>query len=410
MPTLPTVSPTRLRSLFFVLGSAAAGLYIFGLLWHQLQLFGNVILIFFSAWLISFILSPAVHWLEKRHVAHGLAVALVYVGMLLLLVGFGALLMPIFAGEVHQIAGRIVDLSTPAHARQLTDQFIALLVSFGFSPANAHQILNQVTHALGAALQGIGPSLSANALGIITGVSNALLYSFITLIISLYMVLDGRRIATNLIARLPTAWQPDARLFQTHVTRVFGGFIRSQLLIGLSYAVLTWVSLAFLGIPSGVIVALVAGVLMIVPFVGPFLALLPPMALVLLELPSDALVRTEIILFVELFVAQQIVMQGLAPRIMSYGVGVHPIWLFAALFIGAQEGGIWGAFFAAPIAALIVVVATTAYDRWARTSPLFDHATAVPPTIEATPVPVGNGLSKATLDTTPQPALTGTSE
>ena len=369
------------------------GLYLFGLVWHQLQLFGNVILIFFSAWLISFILGPLANWLQKRGMSRPLAVTVVYLAVMLLLAVFSALLLPIFGAEIRQIAGRITYLSTPANTQQLTNQLVAILTSLGLSPSDAHHLLNQVTHAAGSALQSIGPNLAANAVGLVAAISSTLLYSFIALILSFYMTVDGQRLANTMIARLPPAWHPEARTFETHVTRVFGGFIRSQFLIGLSYGILTWLVLVFLGIPSGMIAALIAGIVMIIPFVGPPLALVPPMALVLLEVPSTSLVRVEVILVIGLFIAQQIVMQGLAPRIMSYGVGLHPIWLFGALFIGAQEGGVWGAFFAAPIAALIAVIVTAVYERWARSSSLFAKPTPISPPLPMVSVthPSSNG-------------------
>ena len=368
-------------------------MYLFGLLWHQLQLFGNVILIFFSAWLISFILGPLANWLQQRRLSRPLAVTVVYLAVVLLVIGLSAVLLPILGAEVRQIAGRITYLSSPANTGQLTNQLIALLTSLGLSTTDAHRLLDQATQAAGSALQSIGPHLAANAVGLVGAISNTVLYSFIALILSFYMMVDGRRLANSMIARLPPAWHADTRTFETHVTRVFGGFIRSQFLIGLSYGILTWVVLAFLGIPSGLIAALIAGIVMIIPFVGPPLALVPPMALVLLEVPSIALVRNEVILVVGLFFAQQIVMQGLAPRIMSYGVGVHPIWLFGALFIGAQEGGVWGAFFAAPIAALISVIATTVYERWACTSPLFATSAPVAIPVAVAAQSSANGLA-----------------
>ncbi|HKD74172.1 MAG TPA: AI-2E family transporter, partial [Ktedonobacterales bacterium] len=76
-------------------------------------------------------------------------------------------------------------------------------------------------------------------------------------------------------------------------------------------------------------------------------------------------------LVVMLFVAQQLVLQVLAPRIMSQGVGLHPIWLFAALLIGAKLVGVWGAFFAPPFAALLAVLLREVHARWAAHSPLF---------------------------------------
>jgi predicted PurR-regulated permease PerM len=192
---------------------------------------------------------------------------------------------------------------------------------------------------------------------------------------------------TNL---LPPAWKDDVRIFEEEVARVFGGFIRSQLLIGLSYSILTWVTLLILGVPNGFLISMLTGVIMIIPFAGPYLALLPPIALTLLEVHGNALPHVLLLLIIMLFVAQQLVMQVLAPRIMSQGVGLHPLWLFAALLAGARIAGVWGAFFAPPIAALVVVIISEAHTRWMKHSELFREPPTNHPAQTAAP---SNGQS-----------------
>ena len=51
---------------FFVLASVAIGIYVFQILWGVLGFFSDIIIILFSAWVLSFILGPAVQFLEKK--------------------------------------------------------------------------------------------------------------------------------------------------------------------------------------------------------------------------------------------------------------------------------------------------------------------------------------------------------
>jgi predicted PurR-regulated permease PerM len=173
------------------------------------------------------------------------------------------------------------------------------------------------------------------------------------------------------VRRLPPAWIPDVRLFQGYVEQIFGGFFRAQLTIGAIYGVLVWLSLLLLGQANGLLVALLAGVFMLLPFIGPMLSFVPPVLLVLLQTPQDQLVLKLVLLGAMLFVAQQIVMQLVAPKVFGVQMGVHPLILFAALLVGAKVGGVWGAFFAGPIAGVGYAMLRVYYDRFARTSPLF---------------------------------------
>lgn len=365
------VTEARLRRLLLILLITIAGLYLISYAWHKLQFLSSIILLFFAAWIISFILSPVADWLQSHRLSRAWAVSLVYLALTVLLTGVITLAVPVISTQISQLAEHITLLTTPDNLQNLNNQVVTQLKSFGISDHDAHHVIDQLTNNLQNGAQQAVTSILINAADLLSSVANILLDTVIVLILSFYMMLDGRRLFDNLIERLPISWQTDVRMFEVHVSRVFGGFIRSQLIIGFSYGLLTWIALEILQVPNGFLISLIAGLIMIIPFAGPFLALVPPMALTLLEVaPADAL-RTELILLVILFVEQQIVMQGLAPRIMSQGVGLHPLWLFAALLLGAKEAGVWGAFFAAPVAALLAVVAREIYDRWAITSPLF---------------------------------------
>src|SRR5262249_4956501 len=180
---------------------------------------------------------------------------------------------------------------------------------------------------------------------------------------SFYMMLDGDRLVARFVAKLPLTWQTDIRLFQNNVEQIFGGFFRAQLTIGAIYGLLTWITLIALGQANGLLVAVLAGAIMLIPFIGPFFAIIPPLLLVLLQTPStDHLVLTLILLVGFQIAAQQIVLQLIAPRIFSTQMGIPPLLLFAALLIGAKAGGIWGAFFAGPIAAVAYATAQVYYE------------------------------------------------
>jgi predicted PurR-regulated permease PerM len=115
----------------------------------------------------------------------------------------------------------------------------------------------------------------------------------------------------------------------------------------------------------------ISGIIMLLPFIGPPLSIIPPVLLVLLQSSSSDLGLSLLLLIVALIIAQQVVMQMLAPRIFGAQMGIHPLLLFAALLVGAKLGGVWGAFFAGPIIAVAFAMAKVYYNRFAEASPLF---------------------------------------
>ncbi len=101
-----------------------AALYLVSMIWSVLQTFGSIILLFFTAWLISFILSPLANWLQRRHLPRLLAVGLVYIALALVLALSITLAIPLIRDQVSQIGQRVRVLMMPANL----DKTMATLV------------------------------------------------------------------------------------------------------------------------------------------------------------------------------------------------------------------------------------------------------------------------------------------
>jgi predicted PurR-regulated permease PerM len=162
------------------------------------------------------------------------------------------------------------------------------------------------------------------------------------------MVLDREAIAAFLFRIVPPAYAEEARVLQSAVSRSFGGFIRGQAVMGLTYFLVALAPHLLFGLPLGALSATTAGVLMAIPFFGPFIAWAPPVV-VALFFGQDNLLFTLIIVLVGWFV----VMNILQPRIMQGAVGLHPIVVLGSVLVGSKVAGIAGAIFGIPIAAVV---------------------------------------------------------
>ena len=89
-----------------------------------------------------------------------------------------------------------------------------------------------------------------------------------------------------------------------------------------------------------------------IPFVGPGLALLPPIVITAAFAPG-AFIPVALVLFI----TQALIMNLLVPRLMKKTSGVHPIVTILSVLVGAQLAGIWGALFGLPVAAVISMLA-----------------------------------------------------
>ena len=170
----------------------------------------------------------------------------------------------------------------------------------------------------------------------------------IVVILSVYIVIDQDGIRSFVNRLVPPNRREEFALLETSVSRSFGGFLRGQAVIGLAYAVVALGTSVVLGLPLIGVTTAAAGVLMAIPFFGPFVSWTPPVIVAVLTNPG-LIVPTIAIMGIGWFV----VMNILQPRLMAGAVGLHPIVVLAAVIIGSKVAGVAGAIFGIPIAAVI---------------------------------------------------------
>jgi predicted PurR-regulated permease PerM len=364
-----------LRLLVYVV-TLIALLYAAGLIWSIIVHFGGVILLFFLAWVVAFVLQPLSTFMERHRVPRLLAVTLIYLSLVVLVSGSIVLAFPVIHDEVAQIAAEVTTALAPGSLNQLAGQAVRTLHHLGLRPSDARALVRQVSNQIPGATTNLADMAVAATTNLLQTAALLLFDAFVVLILSFYVMLDGGRLVEASVQKLPPSWIPDIRLLQRHVELVFGGFLRAQLITGAVYGALTYVVLTIFRLPNGLIFSLLAGIFVLIPFIGPFLALVPPAMLVILQATPRSIVVHLAMVLIALVIAQQITMQVIAPRVMSAHVGLHPLLLFAALLVGVKEGGVWGAVFAGPIAAVIVATLDTFFERFQRASPLYPHVTA----------------------------------
>ncbi|HEV7810201.1 MAG TPA: AI-2E family transporter [Candidatus Limnocylindrales bacterium] len=340
----PTDRQQRWLTAVLVLGSLVLAMVAIDLAATVFFAFGDVILVFFLAWLLAFILSPVVAGLVRLIpvLPRVGAVVLVYAT----LVGAIVLVVVLVAGALAQsiaafVAG-VPDLRQ--HLPEIVAPWQERLNAFGLGQvdlvAQASGFLdNLATYA--AQLAGPIQQLAVASVGAVGSL-------LIVLILSLYMVVDRDAMLSFFFRIVPPAWKEEARLLETSVARSFGGFLRGQAILGVVYAAVAALTSAVLGLPYLAVTTAAAGVLMAIPFFGPFVAWAPPVIVALLAVPNATLASA-----ILMGGGWVVVMNVLQPRLMQEAVGIHPIVVLGSVLIGSKVAGVTGAIFGIPIAAVI---------------------------------------------------------
>jgi predicted PurR-regulated permease PerM len=343
---MPTRDPW-IRSLVIVL-VAISGLYLAGLVWQIAARFSDVILLFFLAWVVAFILEPIVDLLERLALLRrSAAVTIAYFGMLI--VGATAVIwiVPALSRQTIQLASEL-----PAYVAFLNEHvrdLQAMLVERGITVNLATLVQFE---ELVRRVEALGPPVLANAVTLATQIASFVVQLVLVLMLSYYIMLDGPRIMRGMVLVMPETYREDLVFFVDSVNRAFAGFLRGQLIQALLYSLGTAAIMSAAGLDLILLTAVVNTGLMMIPFVGPPLALVLPLSIAIFEAPTAALLVTVLVTCL-----QAIVVNVVAPRVMSSAIGLHPLLVFVGILAGAKLAGVWGAVFGVPAVAVIAAMA-----------------------------------------------------
>lgn len=323
-------------------------------LWALARASGAVLLIFLVAGVLALILNPVVAWLQRRaRFPRGLAVATVYLGLLVAFAGAGFLLAnPIadqaaaFGRDVPQI---IDDANAQLHDVQEYFDERGIDVEIERQGATALQTLQEKV---------VGGTDDVVSFGgeILARLVEAGLGLILVVVLSIYMLLYGQRIGAAVRQVMPPGDGTAADDYPTRAVKAVSGYVRGQLLfstaMGLGAGLGLWVYGALDIFPDGRTYALAFGIFFglmeMVPFVGPLLGAIPP---ILVAFFQDPLTGVWVgLLFLAL---QQIEGHIVAPQIFGHTLRINPILVIFALLVGGEIYGIVGALVALPVAAVV---------------------------------------------------------
>jgi predicted PurR-regulated permease PerM len=322
-------------------------------LWSLARAAGTVLLILVAASTFALILNPLVKMLQRRRVPRGLAILLVYAGLLGALVGIGVLL-------ANPVSTQISDFkhNLPSIIKQANHD-LANIQNW----LNRHGLKIQIKRQGQTALQTLQNDVT-KATGNLASFARDLLGKLVTLafdlvlvvVLSVYLLVYGRQIG-DLVRRImpPGDGSPDDD-FPVRVQRAVFAYVRGQLLFSLIMGTSAGFCLWLIGIigvfPDGAHYALFFGgfygVMELIPYLGPILGAAPPVLVALFNDPITALWVT--LLFVAL---QQLEGHIVAPQVFRLSLRINPILIILSLLIGYQLYGIAGALVALPVVAVI---------------------------------------------------------
>ena len=303
-------------------------------------------MLFFGAYVIACALVPYINKLEKK-MKRSLAVALVVFGGVMSVV---AIFLPIFFVAYKEIK---TFLTFFPQKLQIVTNYLLNLNIYGKKLADMVDLSSIVGSS---STSEIAQGVFNQSWNLTMGIFQFLVVAIALTMIVYYILADKTYLKGKFLEFFPSNLKEKANTILISISNKVGGYVRAQILSMVAVGLMTTIVLLMLGIDYAVLLGLIAGVLDIIPLLGPTIAL----AVILLVAYPLGIVKI-ILAIVGFLLVQQLSNYVVRPVLFGKFMALHPLMIFLALFIAEQFLGFWGVILSPAIAATICVLIDELY-------------------------------------------------
>ncbi|MGB1287583.1 MAG: AI-2E family transporter [Aggregatilineales bacterium] len=211
-----------------------------------------------------------------------------------------------------------------------------------------------------------------SAIGSVTGLLTTI---FLAVFVSALLLLEVPDSDEIMEGWIPEVYHEEIAILLRRIMHVWNGFFRGQVAIGLIIGVLTWLQLRLMGVPFAEVLAVIVGIISLIPTIGGIIALVP-LSLVPLFQGSNAAMFADtsnfvvaLLVIVINLVMSQVIWNVIAPKILGDALALPVPVIIVGVFIGAAAGGALGAFLVAPIMGTVRVIVLYLIRKLGRQNP-----------------------------------------
>jgi predicted PurR-regulated permease PerM len=336
--------PLNRRSPFYLGLMAGLGLLVAYGLVHMLLELTQILTFMVVALFLALGLEPLVSRLMNRGLRRGWAVFVVMISLLLLLAFIGWVIVPIFVEQI----GVLID-RTPVYLTDLQHQRVVEQLDQRF------QIVERIQER---AKDSISPDTVTSVLGGVLGAGRAVVDGLVAvvtvLVLTLYLMAALPSVKTAAYKLVPPPRRARVVFLGEEISRRVGGYVLGQTAVAIINGALTYVMLIALGLPFSAVLAVLAGLLALIPIVGTVVG-----GVIITSVALSAGWITAVIALGYYIAYHSFEAYVLAPRIMHRAVDVPAVVTILAVLAGGTLLGVVGALIAIPVAAGLSLI----YDQ-----------------------------------------------
>jgi predicted PurR-regulated permease PerM len=316
--------------------------------------------------LVAYLFDPLADRLQRAKFSRTLASTLITViifGSLILLVMW---LGPLLAEQALALAQALPEMIQNAkfwlvtHSKEWTSVWSDYL-PFSDQPGEIAMLGNGASQQATNTVSQLITRLANSGMALV----NVLALLLITPVVCFYLLRDYDLIVTRIDTLLPKRYQQTIREQMRAIDNTLAAYLRGQLQVMMILSVYYGISLAILGVPYALVIGLVSGIMILIPYLGTLISTALALGVAYSHASDPSLVLWALGIY---GIGQILENQILVPKLVGGQVGLHPLWVLFGLLAGGVLFGFIGILLAVPVTAVIGVLIKFAVKRYQQSS------------------------------------------
>lgn len=297
---------------------------------------------------VYYLLAPMVDALERRGFSRLMATTVPFLSLTTVIVGGAVIFAPSMWDQIKSL-----QQNTEKYSGALTGLMDQIQASFGALFPGEFNLRD----SLEPMIKEYSVQMFSNLPDILSQLGTVI---FLVPFFSYFLLLDGRDLIRKWLNLVPNNIFELALNLNHQIGLQIGGFIRARLIQTAFVGMFVWIGLVLIQFPFALVLGIVAGILNIIPYVGPVIAAAPALLIALANGGS----MQDVLILVSIYVLSQILDAViLVPFLVARIVNLHPVTVILAVIIGAQVMGILGMIICIPVVSALKVTAAAVYKH-----------------------------------------------
>jgi predicted PurR-regulated permease PerM len=300
--------------------------------------------IFFS-FIIAYLFTPVVDFWEKRHIHRGITAALIMIGLIIFFIVLMMILFPYVVEELKKASDRFPQTLSQFYAKV---KIISDYITKNFSEyVGNFDLVGKIEKMISNSLNNIS-NILVSAFSSIYSILITILYVVFIPLVSYYFLKDERQIQRSFFSIIPLRSKDQVIQKLDKMNNILSAFIRGQAIVVLILILFYCVGLSLIGLPFGILIGVIAGVGDFIPYFGTVLGFILSLIVGVAHFESFEKLLLIVLVFVMVKGSEN---WFFYPKIVGKKVGLHFLWVLAAIVFFGNIFGFWGLVVAIPSAA-----------------------------------------------------------